>query len=66
MATFRKLLVSAFGGYVGGFLIGMAVVTALSSNRHDKSMETAMTGAFVFEPLGAVLAMVPAWMGWVS
>lgn len=65
VATFGKLLVSAFGGYVGGFLAGMAVVTALSSNRHDKSMEAAMTAAFVFGPLGAVLEVVAAWVWWV-
>jgi len=66
MATFGKLLASAFGGYAGGFLIGMAVITAFSSNRHDKSTEAAMTGAFVFGPLGAVLAMVAAWIWWLS
>lgn len=66
MGTFGKLLVSAFGGYVGGFLIGMAIVSLFSSNRHDASVEAAMTGAFVFGPLGAVLAMVAAWVWWVS
>lgn len=66
MATFGKLLVSAFGGYVGGFLLGMAVVSLFSSNRHDAPVEAAMTGAFVFGPIGAVLAMVAAWVWWVS
>lgn len=45
MTTVGKLLVSAFGGYVGGFFIGMAVVSAFSSNRHAKSTAAAMTWA---------------------
>ena len=43
-------LVAAFAGY---FLVGM-----LSSNSHDRSVEAAMTSAFVFGPLGAVVAFV--------
>ena len=43
-------LLGAFGG---GFLIN-----ALSSNQHDRSLEAAMTGAFVTGPLGAAIAFV--------
>jgi len=43
-------LVAAVAGY---FLIGL-----LSSNSHDRSVEAAMTSAFVFGPLGAVVAFV--------
>jgi len=66
MATFGNVTGLGVRGYVGGFLIGMAVITAFSSNRHDKSTEAAMTGAFVFGPVGAVLAMVAAWIWWLS
>ena len=40
-------LVGAFGG---GYLVSL-----LSSNQHDKEMEAAMTGAFVFGPLAAIV-----------
>jgi hypothetical protein len=43
-------LVGAFGG---GYLVSM-----LSSNVHDRSLEAAMTGAFVFGPLAAVIAFI--------
>jgi hypothetical protein len=43
-------LVAAAASY---FLIGL-----LSSNSHDRSVEAAMTSAFVFGPLGAVVAIV--------
>lgn len=66
MGTVGKLLISAVGGYVGGFLLGMAVIYLTSSNRHDLSTEAAMTAAFVFGPLAAILAMVAAWFLWVK
>ena len=40
-------LVGAFGG---GFLVSL-----LSSNTHDRSVEAAMTGAFVFGPLTGLI-----------
>jgi hypothetical protein len=43
-------LVGAFGG---GFL-----VNALSSNQFDRSVEAAMTGAFVTGPLAGVIAFI--------
>jgi hypothetical protein len=42
-------LVGAFGGYL---------VSLLSSNTHDRSLEAAMTGAFVLGPLSAVAGVV--------
>lgn len=46
----------ALGGFGGGFLVSL-----LSSNRHDRSVEAAMTGAFVTGPIVALLALVVAW-----
>ena len=36
----------------------MLLVEVFSSNTHDKSLEGAMTGAFVVGPLMAVLAVI--------
>ena len=43
-------LVGAFGG---GFLVSL-----LSSNTHDRSVEAAMTGAFVLGPLAGFIGFV--------
>jgi hypothetical protein len=43
-------LVGAFGG---GFLVSL-----LSSNTHDRSVEAAMTGAFVFGPLTGLIGFI--------
>ena len=48
--TILGYLIGAFGG---GFAVSM-----LSSNRHDLSVEAAMTGAFVIGPLGALVGLV--------
>ena len=66
MITLGKLFVSAIGGYVLGFSIGMALIHLLSDNRHDLSTEAAMTSAFVVGPLVAIIAMVVAWFTWVK
>ena len=42
-------------GYVVGLFGGIGLVYLLSSNQHDRSMEAAMTGAFVVGPLTALL-----------
>jgi hypothetical protein len=49
-------------GYVVGLLGGMALVSVLSSNTHDKSMEVVMTGFFVTGPLLAVIGFVGAFV----
>jgi hypothetical protein len=43
-------LVAAIAGY---FLIGI-----LSSNMHDRSVEAAMTSAFVVGPIGAIVGFI--------
>ncbi len=55
-----------FGGLVGGYLVGAIVgwllVEAFSGNIHDKSLEAAMTGAFVTGPLVGVIGAVIGYM----
>ncbi|MDA1166461.1 MAG: hypothetical protein O3B13_25475 [Planctomycetota bacterium] len=58
MSTFRRLAFSlAFGllGYVIGLFGGIGLVSLLSSNQHDRSIEAAMTGAFFVGPFTALL-----------
>ena len=47
---------------VVGYLIAVAasyfLVDLLSSNVHDRSVEAAMTSAFFYGPLGAVVAFI--------
>lgn len=57
MKTFGLSLLAAIGGYLVGLFGGMLLIETFSSNTHDKSVEAAMTGAFVFGPLMAVIAV---------
>lgn len=57
MGILGGVLGYALGAFGGGFL-----VSVLSSNTHDRSVEAAMTGAFVLGPLAAVVgALVGIW-----
>ena len=57
MGVLGAVLGYALGAFGGGFL-----VSVLSSNTHDRSVEAAMTGAFVLGPLAAVVgALVGIW-----
>jgi predicted peroxiredoxin len=58
MKTFGAALLAAILGYVVGLFGTMAAIELFSSNTHDKSMEAAMTGAFVSGPLIAVISMI--------
>jgi hypothetical protein len=49
-------------GYAAGGFGGGALVSLLSSNTHDRSVEAAMTGAFVTGPLVAVVGFVVAYL----
>ena len=51
-------LLCAIGGYVVAALAGYFLISWLSSNTHDRSVEAAMTSAFVLGPLGAVVAFL--------
>jgi Na+/proline symporter len=58
MKTFGLTVLAAIGGYFIGLFGGMLVVETFSSNQHDKSVEAAMSGAFVGGPLMAVVAVI--------
>jgi predicted peroxiredoxin len=58
MRTFGVALLAAILGYIVGLFGTMAAIELFSSNQHDKSMEAAMTGAFVGGPLIAVISMI--------
>ena len=48
----------AVPSYLLGAFGGGYAVSLLSSNQHDRSVEAAMTGAFVLGPLAAILGFV--------
>jgi hypothetical protein len=58
MKTFGFAVLAAIGGYLVGLFGGMLLIETFSSNQHDKSVEAAMTGAFVAGPLMAVVAVI--------
>ena len=58
MKVFGVAILAAIAGYFIGLFGAMFMVETFSSNVHDKSMEAAMTGAFVFGPLMALVAAV--------
>jgi len=60
MGFLGGLLGYLLGAFGGGFF-----VSSLSSNTHDRSVEAAMTGAFVLGPLVAVMGAVAGvwWSG---
>jgi len=57
-----KRLAIAFAAGVLGYMLGAVgggfLISVLSSNTHDRSVEAAMTGAFVTGPLIALIAFV--------
>ena len=58
MKTFGLLVLGGIAGYGVGLFSGMALVSVVSSNTHDKSMEVVMTGFFVTGPLMAVVGFI--------
>jgi hypothetical protein len=59
--TFGLSILGGIAGYVVGLFGGMALVSVLSSNTHDKSMEVVTTGIFATGPLVAMTGQnVPA------
>ena len=67
LKAFGLALLVGAGCYVAGAAIGMLVVAKFSTNRHDKSVEAAMTAVFVFGPvaaaIGAVVTFIACWAG---
>lgn len=62
MRKFLLCLAGMFAGYLMGAGLGAAAIQLFSSNTHDKSMELAMTTAFVTGPIGAVIGALVGWM----
>lgn len=58
MKRFGIAFISAVIGYFVAACASYALIGALSSNVHDRSVEAAMTSAFIFGPCGALLAFV--------
>jgi hypothetical protein len=52
--------VGAVLGYMIGAVGGGFMIALLSSNTHDRSLEAAMTGAFVLGPVAAILGFAGA------
>ena len=57
MKTFGLATMAAISGYLVGLFGGMLLIETFSSNQHDKSLEAAMTGAFLIGPSMAVIAV---------
>ena len=58
MKTFGLSILGGLAGYLVGLLGGMILISLLSSNTHDKSMEVVMTGFFVTGPLMAMIGFL--------
>ena len=58
MKTLGLALLAVIGEYLVGLCGEILLIEAFSSNTHDTSVETAMTGAFVFGPLMALIAVI--------
>lgn len=62
MRTAAFCLIGLVAGYVIGAGLGAAAIQLLSANTHDKSIEMAMTSAFVTGPIGATIGIVVGWL----
>lgn len=55
-------IASALTGLVAGYLLGAGIgavaVQTMSTNTHDRSVEMAMTAAFVAGPIGALVGLL--------
>ena len=58
MRRYVVAVVGSIAGYVAAAVVGYMLVGWFSSNPHDHSVEAAMTAAFVFGPIGAILAFI--------
>ena len=60
MRRFWLVVLATCIGYALGAIGGWGLVLALSPNAHDRAVEAAMSGAFVFGPIAAVIGAVAA------
>jgi hypothetical protein len=58
MAKLIKVLLFTVGGYIAGFILGLALIYLLSANTHDLSQEMGMTSIFFTGPIGALIGFV--------
>ncbi len=58
MRTFGFAFLGGIVGYIAGTGLGIGLVQAMSSNRHDRTQEAVMTGFLVTGPVLAILAFV--------
>jgi len=58
VTTLGLSILGGIAGYVVGLFGGTVLISIVSSNTHDKSMEVVMTGFFVTGPLMAVIGFV--------
>lgn len=62
MVKVVRAVLGLIAGYIAGAAGGYGLVTLVSSNTHDKSMEAVMTAAFVAGPVGALIGIIVALM----
>lgn len=52
---FLAFLAGLIGGYLAGVGIGAGLISLVSTNTHDRSVEMATTAALVTGPIGALI-----------
>lgn len=62
MKIFLLSLLIAVAAYLIAVVGGYFLITKLSSNTHDRSMEATMTAAFVLGPIAAIIAFIVAYL----
>lgn len=62
MKRFFIALLAGIAGYLVGAFGGGLLISSLTSNTHDASVEGAMTGAFVTGPLLGLTALIVAFV----
>lgn len=62
MKIFLISLLIAVAAYLIAAVGGYFLITKLSSNTHDRSMEATMTAAFVLGPIAAIIAFIVAYL----
>lgn len=58
MRRLVRALIGVVIGYGAGALVCAVLLALLSGNTHDKSVEVAMTSAFVAGPAGAIVGCI--------
>jgi hypothetical protein len=58
MKRFGIALLYGTAGYFIAAIVGYFLIVLLSSNMHDRSVEAAMTSAFVLGPAGIIVGFI--------